>query len=145
MTEVNATFLYDPDPTLRRLVLSGGGITETEAVAKADAALAASRGAFEAWAVGRLAGIEGRITIEAEAARVAISLAQVRDEAMLYRHEAAARVIDHLNMALGDPTADVPRRKKLFRAHALAVAHALAQGPRASRADIDQLLATLAA
>ncbi len=64
---------------------------------------------------------------------------------MLYRHEAAARVIDHLNSALSDPSADIARRKKLFRAHALAAAHALAQGPRASRTDIDQLLATLAA
>jgi hypothetical protein len=145
MTDEPSTLLYDPDPTLRRLVLSGGGITETEAVAKADAALAASRGAFEAWAVGRLAGIESKIGNDAEASRNALALAQVRDEAMLYRHEAAARIIDHLNVVLSDPNADMARRKKLFRAHALAVAHALAQGPRASRTDIDQLLATLAA
>ncbi|MDB5365520.1 MAG: hypothetical protein JWM77_1447 [Rhodospirillales bacterium] len=144
MTE-GTTLLYDPDPTLQRLVLSGGGVTETEAVAKADAALAASRGAFEAWAVGRLAGIEAKLANESDAARNLIALAQVRDEAMLYRHEAAARVIDHLAASLGDPAADMPRRKKLFRAHALATAHALAQGPRASRTDIDQLLATLAA
>lgn len=145
MTDDTRALLYDPDPTLRRLVLSGGGVTETEAVARADAALAASRGAFEAWAVGRLAGIEAKIGDEVENQRTSISLAHVRDEAMLYRHEAAARVIDHLAGALSDPNADMPRRKKLFRAHALAVAHALAQGPRASRADIDQLLATLAA
>jgi hypothetical protein len=137
--------LYDPDPTLRRLVLSGGGFTETEAVAKADAALAASRGAFEAWAVGRLAGIEAKLGLESELDRVALALAHVRDEAMLYRHEAAARVIDHLTTMLAEPALELARRKKLFRAHALAVAHALAQGPRASRADIDALLATLAA
>ncbi len=57
-------------------MLSGGGVTETEAVAKADAALAASRGAFEAWAVGRLAGIEAKIANETEAARNSIALAR---------------------------------------------------------------------